>query len=200
VGPQRLQQDFYPLMLIANGFREGGFVAIGFAVAVLVCLFFFARPAWIRLQDLSLHPAFQRIKSWGEIHATSMEAENEFKASVRYKARGLRVADRYVFKNAFFAFNVFRFHDLVWAYKLVTQRRVNFIPVGKTYTMVLVFNGGSLQIPGKQEIVDDMLRYAATRSPWAILGYSDQLKVHLKKNPVEFYAQIEARRDKLNAK
>jgi hypothetical protein len=129
-----------------------------------------------------------------------MEAENEFKASVRYKAPGIRVADRYAFKNGFFAFAVFRFHDLVWAYKLVTQRRVNLIPVGKTYTVVLVFHGGSLQIPGKQDKVDEMLQYAATRSPWAIFGYSDQLKVHLKKNPVEFYAQIEARRDKLNAK
>jgi len=200
VGQQRFQQDFYPLMLQANGFREGGFIAIGIAVAVLVCLFFFARPVWFRLKDVSLHPAFQRIKSWGEIHATSMEAENEFKASVRYKAPGVRVADRYAFKNGFFSFNVFRFHDLAWAYKLVTQRRVNFIPVGKTYSAVLVFNGGSLQFPGKQDKVDEMLQYAATRAPWAIFGFSDQLKAHLKQNPAEFYAQIEARRAKLSAK
>lgn len=45
-----------------------------------------------------------------------------------------------------------------------------------------------------------MLQYAATRAPWAIFGFSDQLKAHLKQNPAEFYAQIEARRDKLNAK
>jgi hypothetical protein len=200
VGPQRLKQDFYPLMLQANGFREGGYAAIGFAVAVLVCLFFFARPAWMRFKDLSLHPAFQRIKSWGEIHSTSMEAENEFKSSVRYKSSGIRVTDRYAIKNAFFAFNLFRFHDLVWAYKLVTQRRVNFIPVGKSYSAVLVFNGGDVQIQGKQQLVDEILQYAATRAPWAVFGFSDQLKVQLKKNPAVLYAQIEARRDKLNAK
>ncbi|PYU69110.1 MAG: hypothetical protein DMG49_14160 [Acidobacteria bacterium] len=188
VGSQRLHQDFYLLMLQANGFRENGFAAIGLAVVILMGVLFFARPVWLRLKDLSRHPAFQRIKSWGEIQSTSMESENEFKTSVRYKASGFRVADRYAFINHFFTFNLFRFHDLAWAYKLVTQRRVNFIPVGKTYTAVLVFK------------VDDMLQYAATRAPWAIFGYSDQLKAHLKKNPAEFYAQSEARRDKLSAK
>jgi hypothetical protein len=200
VGPQRLGQHFYPLMLEANGFRNDGFAVIGFAAAVLVGLLFFARPVWLRLQDLSRHPAFQRIKSWGEIQSTSMEAENEFKTSVRYKAAGIRLADRFAFKGRFFTFDIFRFNDLWWAYKLVTQRRVNFVPVGKTYAAVLVFSGGTVQVPGNQAKVDEMLQYAATRAPWAIFGFSDQLKTHLKKNPAEFYAQIEARRQKLNAK
>jgi hypothetical protein len=200
VGPQRLQQDFYPLMLQTNGFREDGFAVLGLAAAVLVGLLFFARPVWLRLKDLSRHPAFQRIKSWGEIQSTSMEAENEFKTSVRYQAAGIRLADRFAFKGSFFTFDIFRFQDLWWAYKLVTQRRVNFIPVGKTYAAVLVFNGGTVQIPGNQAKVDEMLQYAAARAPWAIFGFSDQLKAHLKKNPAEFYAQIEARRQKLNAR
>ena len=200
VGPQRLQQDFYPLMLQANGFREDGFAVIGFAVVVLVGLLFFARPVWLRLKDPSRHPAFQRIKSWGEIQSTSMEAENEFRTSVRYKSAGIRLTDRFAFKNSFFTFNIFRFHDLGWAYKLVTQRRVNLIPVGKAYTAVLVFNGGSVQIPGKQAEVDEMLQDFATKAPWAIFGFSEQLKEHLKRNPANFYVQIEARRQKLSVK
>ena len=199
VGPQRLQQDFYPLMLQANGFREDGFAVIGFAVVVLVGLLFFARPVWLRLKDPSRHPAFQRIKSWGEIQSTSMEAENEFRTSVRYKSAGIRLTDCFAFRNSFFTFNIFRFHDLGWAYKLVTQRRVNLIPVGKTYAVILVFNGGSVQISGKEIKVDEMLQFAATRAPWAIFGYSDELKAHVKQNPSEFYALIEARRQKLNA-
>jgi len=79
-----------------------------------------------------------------------MEAENEFRTGVRYQAAGIRLTDRFAFKNSFFTFNMFRFHDLWWAYKLVTQRRVNLIPVGKTYTVVLVFNGGSVQIPASK--------------------------------------------------
>jgi hypothetical protein len=192
LGPERLRQEFYPLMLEGNGFREDGFAAMGLAAAVLVGLLFFARPVWFRLKDLSRHPAFQRIKSWGEMQSTSMEAENEFKTSVRYKAGGIRLADRFAFKGSFFTFDIFRFHDLWWAY--------NFIPVGKTYTAVLVFNGGTVEVRGNQIKVDEMLQYAATRAPWAIFGFSDQLKAHLKKNPAEFYAQVEARRQKLNAK
>jgi hypothetical protein len=65
---------------------------------------------------------------------------------------------------------------------------------------VLVFNSGSLQIPSKQDKVDEMLQYAATRAPWAVFGFSDQLKALFKQNPAEFHAQIEARRNKLNQK
>ena len=197
---QRLQQDFYPLMLQANGFREDGFIAIVFAVGVLFCLFFFARPAWFRLKDPSRHPALQRIKTWGELHSTSMEAENEFKSSVRYKGAGIRIADRYAYKNNFFTFDLFRFRDLAWAYKLVTQRRVNFIPAGKTYSAILVFNGGKLQFPAKQDTVDELLQFAATRAPWTIFGFSDMVKDRHKLCPAEFFAENEARRDKLNAK
>jgi hypothetical protein len=62
-----------------------------------------------------------------------------------------------------------------------------------------VFNGGSVQIPSKKIKVDEMLQFAATRAPWAIFGYSDELKARLKQNPSEFYAVIEARRQKLSA-
>jgi hypothetical protein len=200
VGVQRLQQHFYPLMLKADGFRDDGYLAIGFAVLVLLGLFFFARPAWTRLRDLSRHPSFQRIKAWGEIQSSSMEAENEFNNSVRYKSYNIRLTDRFAFNNSFFTFNMFRFQDLWWGYKQVTQRRVNFIPVGKTYGAILVFNGGSVTATGKQDQVDEMLKFAAARTPWAVFGYSDQLKSLLKKNPSDFYAQVEARRQKMTAK
>jgi hypothetical protein len=45
-------------------------------------------------------------------------------------------------------------------YKLVTQRRVNFTPAGETYAAVLVFNGGTIEVPGNQARVDDSLPYA----------------------------------------
>jgi hypothetical protein len=200
VGPQRLQQNFYPLMLKADGFRGDGYLAIGFAVLVLLGLFFFARPAWMRLRDLSRHPSFQRIKDLGEIQSTSMEAENEFHNSVRYKSYNTRLTDRFAFNNSFFKFDMFRFQDLWWGYKQVTQRRVNFIPVGKTYAAMLVFNGGSVTATGKQEQVDEMLKFAASKAPWAVFGYSEQLKTLLKKNPSNFHAQIEARRQQVGAK
>jgi len=43
-----------------------------------------------------------------------------------------------------------------------------------------------------------MLQNFAAKVPWAIFGFSEQLKEHLKKNPADFYAQIEARRQKLS--
>jgi hypothetical protein len=85
-------------------------------------------------------------------------------------------------------------------YKLVTQRRVNFIPAGKTYAAVLVFNGGTVAVPGNQARAEESLPYGALRAPRAIFCFSDQLKAHRKKNPAEFYAPIEAWRLQLDAK
>jgi hypothetical protein len=56
-------------------------------------------------------------------------------------------------------------------YKLVTQRRVNFIPAGKTYAAVLVFNGGTVEVPGNQARADESLPYGALRAPWAIFCF-----------------------------
>src|ERR1019366_9308362 len=66
---------------------------------------------------------------------------------------GILITDNFVIQKAFFAFNVLRFNDLVWAYKKVTKKSVNFVPTGKDYDAVMIFYGGTQNFRAKEKIV-----------------------------------------------
>ena len=190
----------YPFYLDTQGFRTSGFWGIAVAALVIVLLFVFARPALMRLRDIETHPAVKRARQWGDPIGISVEAEREFSGQVRYKALGIVLTDNFAIQKAFFAFNIYRFHDLLWAYKKVTQRRVNFIPTGKSYSALLHFYGGNINFMAKEQSVDEVLQWAAGRAPWAIVGYTADLNKLFTKQVANFCAAIEARRRDLAAK
>jgi hypothetical protein len=124
-------------------------------------------------------------------------SEREMESSVRFKKAGIVVTDNFMIERGFLTFNLFPFHHLLWAYKKVTTRMVNFIPVAKTSEAVFVFYGGSTVFPSRKKLVHEVLTYAAARAPWAILGYSDELHKVFKKDTDGFCAAVEERRREL---
>ena len=90
-----------------------------------------------------------------------------------------------------------RFEDLIWAYKRVTQHRVNFIPTGKSHNAVMVFYGGSATIAGSQKKVDGLLEAAARKAPWAIFGFSKELEQAFNRDTQQFCGAVEMRRREL---
>jgi hypothetical protein len=194
------REYFYPVVLETEGFRYPGYWAIGFGVVLLFCVFRYMRPAWILKKDISKHPVIVRIKTWGEIVSLSAEVEREYGQDVLHKSHGRRITQRFVIDKTFFNFNVFRFVDLLWAYKHVTRHSVNFIPTGKTYKAVMIFYGGSAEIPGSEAKVNGILQTAAEKAPWAVFGFSEDLKQLFRKNTEEFCVGIETRRRELQSK
>jgi len=190
----------YPFYLDTQGFRTSGYWGIAVAVLVIVLLVALARPALLRLRDIETHPAVKRARLWGDPIGISVEAEREFNGQVRYKAAGVVLTDNFAFQKGFFAFNLYRFHDLLWAYKKVTQRRVNFIPTGKSYSALLHFYGGNINFMAKEKQVEEVLQFAGARAPWAVIGYSAELNKLFTKQVANFCAAIEARRRDLAAK
>ena len=85
--------------------------------------------------------------------------------------------------------------DLVWAYKKVTKRSVNFIPTGKTYAAVLHDRYGKpVEIQATQEEADEMLQMLVGKAPWAIFGFSDELKSASEKDWKGLVAAVDDRR------
>ncbi len=192
--------DCYPFYLDTQGFRTPGYWGIAVAVLVIVLLVALARPALMRLRDIETHPAVKRARLWSDPITVSVEAEREFNGQVRYKAAGVVLTDNFAIQKSFFAFNLYRFHDLLWAYKKVTQRSVNFIPTGKCYSALLHFYGGNINFMAKEKRVEEVLQFAGSRAPWAVIGYSAELNKLFTKQVDNFCAAIEARRRDLAAK
>jgi hypothetical protein len=190
----------YPFYLDTEGFRAPGYWGIVIAAVILFFAWIFARPALTRLRDIEKHPAVKRVRQWGDPIGISVEAEREFNGQVRYKGGNVVLTDSFAILNSFFGFNIHRFHDLLWAYKKVTKRSVNFIPTGKTYSAIFHFYGGNVGFIANEKRVAEVLQFAAGRAPWALFGYTDELNKIFSKQTREFCAAIENRRRELASK
>jgi hypothetical protein len=197
LGADQVQKYIRPLLLDTEGFRYPGYWGIAAGLALLFCLFRYMRPALALRRDVSQSPVIQRVRSWGDLVSLAVEIEREYSNAVEYKSRGMCVTKGYVIENRPFSFNVLRFEDLIWAYKRVTQHRVNFIPTGKSYNAVMVFYGGSAAIAGGQKKVDGLLEAAAQKAPWATVGFSKELERAFKSDTDKFCGAVEMRRKEL---
>lgn len=201
-----MQQVTYPMYLDTQGFRKEGYITLAVAAFLLWLMYIFLRRSLRYAMDPLQHPLLQRVAKWGDVHLISAEVERDLQEAARFSAHGITLADHYTVTNTFFIFNVLRMHDLLWAYKKITKRRVYFfIPAGKEYDAVLKFYGGEVVFRKfgyghREEMVEEVLRWAAERAPWAIIGYSDELNTLWTKQTAEFMRVVEARREQTAAK
>jgi hypothetical protein len=193
-----LKARIYPFMLsTTDSYRGAGYIFLAATAIYGVFLVFFGRRALRYAKDISLHPVVRRVESWPDAIEVAMMSERELQSAVRFKRSSLVITDNFVIFNGGLRFRLYPIRDLVWAYKKVTTNRVNFIPVSKTSTSVLVFYGGSVEFPGRQKKVEEVLTFSAERAPWAVLGYSEELAKAFKKNPAGMSAVVEERRSQL---
>jgi len=194
---QETRSRCYPVYLDASGFREAGYWGMGIGSALLLLVLYYGGRAFNRMRDINSHPVLERVAKWGDIMSISMEAERELNSVPRYKSQGVILTDNFAFQKGLFAFQILRFRDLLWAYKKVTKRSVNFVPVGKYYSAEFKFYGGNLSFSGKEKVVEEVLKYSAQRAPWAVLGFSEEIKKMWSKQQAAFCQAVEARRQKL---
>jgi hypothetical protein len=151
--------------------------------------------ALLWLQDPMTHPVMQRIQKWGGPQSVSTDIERELQLHAAFKHGRFTFTEKYLVEKSLFRFNIFRFEDLVWAYKKITQRRVyGFIPGGKSYHVIFIFYGDTAQITISEKNVEKALLFASNKTPWAVIGYTPELSDFFKKNSRDFCAAVEARR------
>ena len=183
----------YPLLLDTN-YREGGWAGILWAVLAEAIFGFFAVRSWMRLTGRVDHPAVKRAQAWGDLAVTSADVERDLQMAVKAKSNGWTVTQNYAVKRKLMSFDLFRLENLVWAHKKAVKRRVYMIPVGTGYAAALHFSDGDAEIDGKQTKVDEVLKVAGERAPWAAQGYSDELQKAYKSSRDGFVAEVMKRK------
>jgi hypothetical protein len=186
-----------PLYLNAEDFRTRGYFGMATGLIWIALLLGFGLPAWLRFRDVSRHPVIRRCQKWGDIGAISSAVEREFPGAIRYNCHGHTLTDNFIVVNTFFTFNLLRFQDLLWAYRRITTRYVYFLPAGKTHAAILICYGGAGTFMASEPLVLEILRFASTRAPWAIVGYSKQLADLFRKQQNTFCQTVEARRQQV---
>ena len=194
---QQVRRQCYPFYLETAGFRYLGYFGIGVAFLFGGLFWKFGRPAWIQWRDVSKHPVVKRLEQWDDPIGASVDIERELNNSVLYKSRGIIVTNKYLVRKRFFSFNVFRFDDLLWAYKKVTRRSVNFILYWKTYEGILIFYGGGETFAGNEWKVNEVLTMAHNKAPWAVFGYNNEINDLFNDQTRDFCQVVESNRQEL---
>ncbi len=167
---------FYPLLLDTDDLGT----AETYLAYTLIVLAVFGTVAWIgwrRLSGRSVHPAVKRASRWGELPGVSARIQQEFQHLVRVRMKGWRLTENYLIRDSMFSFEVFRLDDLLWAYPSVVRRRYGgVIPIGKSHSLAMHFLDGDANAGGREKAVARLLSAVRARVPWAIFGYSDELK------------------------
>jgi hypothetical protein len=185
---------FLPLMLDATGFRSDGYVALAIGLPVLLFAAWLIRKVAQRRNDPLSHPIFKAASRYGSLVDIAQQIDLELKGNAG-RLCGAIVTPSWVLVKGMFSCAVFHIPDVVWAYKKVTKHSVNFIPTGKTYS-TLMFDryGVSLEMDEKRDKTDAVLTMLGEKTPWAVFGYSDELKKIAQENWSGFVAAVDARR------
>jgi hypothetical protein len=195
-----LKDRVYPFYLSTlDDYKSSGYFGLGCAALYLIAMSYFGRRAWRYVEEPEMHPVVQRVESWSDAMQVAVMSEREMEQAVKFRRSGTTITDNFLIKRGFLGFNLFPLQHLLWAYKKETTQMINFIPVGKTRQAVLVFYGGSVELPSGKKRVDEVLSYVLGKAPWAIAGYSKDLRKAFKKDTRGFCAAVEERRAGLSS-
>jgi hypothetical protein len=197
---QPLRARLYPFIVsTTDSYLLPGYVALVAGAIYLFVLWRYASRAWRYSQDVSLHPVVKRVEAWPDAVEAVVMSEREMNTVVRFKRSNMVITDNFLIYKGPLTFNLFPLKHLIWAYQKVTTRRLYFvIPISKTQEAVLKFYGGNASLQGPEKLVHEVLGFVASRAPWAILGYTEQIAKAFNNDTSGFCAVVEERRTQLS--
>ena len=123
-----------------------------------------------RSAEIQTSPVWKNLAVYGNAEQLSQQIEAELQPAMIRKYGKLQIAQQWMVRRKTFSTWVSPIADLVWVYKKVTKHSVNFIPTGKTYSVVLVGRHRQrIEEQMKEKAVNEMLADLATRRPMGTL-------------------------------
>lgn len=189
-----LEGIFLPMQLNDSDFHFPGVLGLLFALVVgggsLWGLFQVAR--WFN-NPLS-HPIARALGRSGDAPAAVSSIDGELIAP-HQQFGNIHLTQSWLVRIEKNHLDATRFDDIVWVYKLVTQKRVNGIPAGTFYSVQIHDRHGvRIGLLGDEAQVGHMLTAVIQRAPWALAGHSTEIEKAWKKNRGAVVASVEQRR------
>lgn len=188
-----------PIMLDTIEYRSDAWLLMGFGIPAILLSGWNLKKWMTRAADPATSPIVTQMEHRGGMMACQ-QIDSEVAQSNGKIGKAI-LTKSWVIAPHLYHVSIMHFDDVVWVYKKVTQRRVNFIPAGKTYAAILcASNGRMVQIDDKQEKIDQLLESIATKAPWAIAGFSDDVQKLWDKNRDALLQAVNQRRSELTKK
>ena len=149
----------------------------------------YAAVAWMRNKNPAGHPAMQRAAKWAGIDEVAQWVKQE-QAQVQ-TVGDWKLSDHYLLRNGTLTFDLQSMDELLWAYALVTKKKVYYvIPAGQTHSLVLKWGDSNVKVEAKEPVVTAALQHIAQNQPWVALGWTKETEQLFKKRGNGFASQI----------
>lgn len=167
----------YVLKVGSTGGLEGD-AAVQFAVVTILGVVLIALGIGMLVGGINgsyLKPVMKYCESTGNKEAAMSRIE-QFYATTP-EENGLRVSREYFLSTGKGAMVFASSQDILWVYQHVVSHYYNFIPTGKTYSLMLwTVEGKKMEINMKnKKAAEAAIDYIGRTLPWLFFGYDEQL-------------------------
>ncbi len=189
-----LRGAFLPYMLNTSSFRGGGYLGLGLGILLFGISIFGIVRAIMRSRNPLKHPIMRALGRFGTPTTIAEQIDAELLAD-HAKVDQLHLTPNWLVQATSSSLTATRIDDIVWAYKQVTQRRVNGVPAGKSYAaQIWDRHGVCITIAGSEAFVNQAIESAARRAPWMLAGYNTELEKAWKSNRAAVLESVDQRR------
>jgi hypothetical protein len=195
---RRFDDVFAPFMLDATDFRGDAFIGLGICIPVGLLAAWNIKKAVARIRNVQNSPIYQSLNHYGqppELVAQAMDQEfkNVEDCSPITSVTLLR---SWLLHRTFFHFTAMHMNEIIWVHRKVTKNYVNFIPAGKTYSIMIYDAGGhNIEVNGhrSEEKVSSLETALRMRIPWTVFGYTDEIRDIYKKSRKDLVEAVRTR-------
>lgn len=148
-----------------------------------------------RAREFASHPIAKRAGGEAVLQSQGLQLDQEMATFAR-RFGPARLTPHWIAMPTTFGTHLARLEDVVWVHRQVTQHRVWYVvPAGKSHAVAFYTRGGhSFVVPCKEKQADELANLVATRAPWVVAGYSDELANLWRKDRTSFVGEVDRRR------
>lgn len=180
--------------LNAADYRSNGWIGLAIMAPLLALALWNILKAVRRSSEPQSAPVWKALSAFGSAEQLSQQIEADMQpGSVRQYGK-LKIGPQWMVRRNTFSTWVSPVGDLVWIYKKVTKHSVNFIPTGKSYSVILVGRHKQrTEEQMKENAVNELLMEMANRVPWALFGFDQKLEQTWRKDPGSVIGAVDSR-------
>ncbi len=198
-GPE-LRALVLPVLLDAERSPRDEWIVTASGVVFFFVGVFFLGSGLYRSAKPEEHPARKALARYGDATGTAMQIESEMRNEGNGEKFGaLQLTTNWVVWASAFDVKLTQMKDLVWAYQKVIRHYHTFIPVGKTFSVILCDRAGQkFEVQAKKDTAPAALASLQRRVPWIIFGHSADLERAWQKQRAELIAAVDKRRAEMS--
>ena len=184
-----------PVMLDSVDYRDNGYWGLGIGIPLLALVIWNLKKWSGRMANPRSHPLNALIRRCGDPKTVANAIDMEYRGGTTKFGRSVIVTPNWIITRNLFGTTVIGFEHVIWAYRKITKHYTYFIPTGKTHAAVVNGRFGQhLEAQMKDAKCTEFLELLQQKAPWAVLGFSAELKTMWEKNQKQMIGLVDDRR------